>query len=118
MNHEEIPPINELIAIEKFGESLTKAFKRLSTSEAEAVHAKREEFEDTEPDYLMHGASLKQIKYHYSTLLTQEELNWRIANQLTTTRPLTLDVGSLQWMTTGHMKIDAFFDEIQKRDLK
>ena len=42
MTYEEIPPINELIAIEKFGETLTKAFKRLSASETEAVHAHRE----------------------------------------------------------------------------
>lgn len=114
---DEIPPINELIAIEKFGERLFKLFKRLSASEAEAVHAHRELFEDTEADYLMHGASLEQIKYHYSTLLTREELNWRMANKLTTTRPLLLDADALQWMTTGHMRIDAFYDEMQRRDL-
>lgn len=116
MTNEEIPPINELIAIEKFGESLTKAFKRLSASEAEAVHAHREQFEDTPADEIMHGASLNEIKYHYGTLLTREEINWRIANQLTTTRPLLLDAGALQWMTTGHMRIDAFYDEMQRRD--
>ena len=116
MADEEIPPINELIAIEKFGESLTKGFKRLSASEAEAVHAHRDQFEDTEADYLMHGASLNEIKYHYSTLLTREEINWRIANQLSTTRPLLLDADALQWMTTGHMRIDAFYNEMQRRD--
>lgn len=110
----EIPPINELIAIEKFGESLTKAFKRLSASEAEAVHAHREQFEDTEADDIMHGATLNEIKYHYSTLLPQEEINWRIKNQLATTRPLLLDAGALQWMSTGHMRIDAFYDEMQR----
>lgn len=107
--------INELIAIEKFGESLTKAFKRLSASELEAVHAQRELLEDTEADEVMHGATLNEIKYHYGTLLTREELNWRIANKLTTTRPLILlDAGALQWMTTGHMRIDAFYDEMQR----
>ncbi len=116
MTNEEIPPINELIAIEKFGESLTKAFKRLSASEAEAVHAHREQFEDTPADEAMHGASLEQIKYHYSTLLTKQELAWRQENQLTTTRPLILDAGALQWMTTGHMRIDAFYEEMQRRD--
>lgn len=65
----------------------------------------------------MHSASLNKIKYHYSTLLTQEELNWRIENQLTTTRPLLLNAGSLQWMSTGHMRIDAFFNEVQKETL-
>ncbi len=114
MLDQEIPPINELIAIEKFGDALTKAFKRLSASELEAVHAHRELFEDTEADNIMHGASLNEIKYHYSTLLTQEELNWRIANQLTTTRPLLLNAGALQWMSTGHMRIDAFYDEMQR----
>lgn len=116
MFDDEIPPINELIAIEKFGEKLTKAFKILSASEAEAVHAHREQFEDTEADDIMHGATLNEIKYHYSTLLTREEINWRITNQLTITRPLLLDAGSLQWMSTGHMRIDAFFDEMQRRD--
>ncbi len=116
MTYEEIPPINELIAIKKFGESLTKAFKRLSASEAEAVNAHREQLEDTEADDIMHGANLSEIQYHYSTLLTREEINWRIANQLTTTRPLLLDAGALQWITTGHMRIDAFYDEMQRRD--
>lgn len=109
--------INEQIAIENFGESLTKAFKRLSASELEAVNDHREQFEDTEADNIMHGASLNEIKYHYSTLLTREELNWRIANQLTTTRPLMFDAGSLQWMSTGHMRIDAFYDEMQRNKL-
>ncbi len=34
--------INESIVIESFGEALTKAIKRLSASELEAVHAYRE----------------------------------------------------------------------------
>ena|GEM_PF-1570705 len=115
MNHEEIPPINELIAIEKFGESLTKAFKRLSASELEAVHAHREQFEDTPADEVMHAATLYQIKYDYANLLTEEEFLWRKENQLTTTRPLQmLDADALQWMSTGHMRIDAFYDEMQR----
>ena len=114
MTYEEIPPINELIAIEKFGETLTKAFKRLSASETEAVHAHREQFEDTHADEVMHGATLYQIKYDYANLLTEEEFLWRKENQLTTTRPLLLDAGALQWMTTGHMRIDAFYDEMQR----
>ena len=111
----EVPPINELIAIERFGESLTEAFKSLSASEAEAVHAMRESLEDTEADEVMHGASLYQIKHHYDTLLTDAEYQWRKEQGLTTTRPLImLDAGALQWMTTGHMRIDAFYDEMQR----
>jgi len=116
--NEEIPPINELIAIEKFGESLTKAFKRLSASELEAVNAHREQFEDISADEIMHGASLYQIKYDYANLLTKEEFLWRKGNHLATTRPMLLDAGALQWMTTGHMRIDAFYDEMQRNKFK
>lgn len=114
---DEVPPINEVSAMNRFGESFTKAINRLTASEAEAVLESINNLQATEADEIMHGATLNQIKYHYGTLLTSEEINWRIANQLTTTRPLQmLDAGALQWMTTGHMRIDAFYDEMQRRD--
>jgi len=106
--------IDEAAAMKKFGKSLLSAFGRQNIHVRETIFNFIKEQELSEENQRMLDANLHEIKHCYESLLSCEEIYWRKHNQLTCTRPLMLDAGSLLWMTTGHMRIDALFDEMQR----